>query len=132
LNKFSFLFITVIFIISLTVLVDSLSGIDIQGDRLDTNIPASFDNSGDDVGGNPSEAEELGFFANIWQNVAQIPRAIAEFTGLTGLFNFFAVFFRILTFRVDGIPPLINTLIFAPIALGTIYVLSGLIRGGGV
>ena len=49
-----------------------------------------------------------------------------SFSGVTSLIT---VFFRILTFRLVGVPPIINLMLFLPISIGVVYIIIDIIRG---
>lgn len=47
------------------------------------------------------------------------------------IWSYLAIFFRMLTFQISGIPPIINILAFYPITAGVIFMLVDIIRGNG-
>ena len=47
-----------------------------------------------------------------------------------GIFDYIAVFFDIMTFRIDGLPTAFS-LVFLPLTIGTLYIVVTLLRGGG-
>lgn len=47
------------------------------------------------------------------------------------VFNTIAVIFMFLTYQVEGIPALINTVMISPIGAGVLWLSVRLIRGGG-
>ena len=49
-----------------------------------------------------------------------------SFSGVTSLIT---VFFRILTFRLVGVPTVINLFLFLPISIGVVYIIIDIIRG---
>lgn len=59
---------------------------------------------------------------------AAIQAAIAP---LRWVFNSIAVIVEFMTYQVEGIPPLINTVIIAPIGGGILWLAVRLVRGGG-
>jgi hypothetical protein len=46
-------------------------------------------------------------------------------------FNAIAVIVTFMTYQVDGIPPLINTVIITPLGAGILWLAARIIRGGG-
>lgn len=50
---------------------------------------------------------------------------------LSTIWNYVSIFFRMITFQIDGIPSIFNLLIFYPLTAGTLYMLIDIIRGNG-
>ena len=48
--------------------------------------------------------------------------------GFSGVLSFMRTFFDILTFQLDGIPPIINLLFFLPISIGMVYVIAEIVK----
>ena len=61
-----------------------------------------------------------------WQNIPFIGELLSADVWLA---NSLVVFLAIMTFQVDEIPTLVNTLIFVPIALALLWMIIGLVRG---
>lgn len=47
------------------------------------------------------------------------------------VFDAVAAFFKIITYQVDGIHPLVSTMALVPISVATVWMVLRLIRGGG-
>lgn len=50
---------------------------------------------------------------------------------LSSVWNYIALFFRIMFFQVEGIPMIFNLIVFYPLTAGTIYMVVDIIRGNG-
>lgn len=48
--------------------------------------------------------------------------------GFSGVLQFMRTFFDILTFQLEGIPPIINLLFFLPISIGMVYVIAEIVK----
>lgn len=72
--------------------------------------------------------------ASTTENLADISLS----TETPGLLNFLGqvwaylgVFFRMMTFQIDGIPAVFNLFVFLPITFGMLYIVVDTIRGNG-
>jgi len=58
--------------------------------------------------------------------------APGRFTSIIGfIWNYVSLFFRIIFFQVNGIPPIFNLIIFYPLTAGTLYMFIDIVRGNG-
>jgi len=48
---------------------------------------------------------------------------------LSGVLKILESFYKIVTFRVGGIPPFLNLLVFYPVSFGILYMIINIIRG---
>lgn len=89
---------------------------------------------------------QFGISQEVWSTPDQLDAPSEECSGfLCGLetaiqavlipirwvFNSIAVVFMFLTYQVEGIPALINTVIITPIGGGILWIAVRLVRGGG-
>ena len=49
-------------------------------------------------------------------------------TTSTSIFNMIGMFFKIITFQVDGIPVIINIIVFYPLTFGIIYIIVDILK----
>lgn len=50
---------------------------------------------------------------------------------LSTIWNYITIFFRMITFQVEGVPAIFNLIIFYPLTAGTLFMLIDIIRGNG-
>jgi hypothetical protein len=50
---------------------------------------------------------------------------------LTQVWSYLGVFFRMMTFQINGIPAIFNLFVFLPITFGMLYIVVDTIRGNG-
>lgn len=48
---------------------------------------------------------------------------------LTGIWSVFGTFFKLLAFRVNGVPPLFTIIAIYPASLGILYIIISMVRG---
>ena len=48
--------------------------------------------------------------------------------GFSGVLAFIRTFFDILTFQLEGIPPIINLLFFLPITIGMVFIIAEIVK----
>lgn len=90
-SKLTFLLFTVFAMVALTLLADSIAGIQASNDIV-TNPPT-----------------------NITADVS-------------GILRFLRTFFDILTFRLEGIPTILNLVFFFPITIGLLFIIVEVVK----
>ena len=103
-SKLGFLLFSTMFIYLSTVIVNYMPQFDNQSNIFDRTYP-------------DAPPESTGFFEGIFNTFGD-------------MLEFLAVFFDMLTFRVDGLPAAFS-LLFIGLTIGILYILVTLIRGGG-
>jgi len=91
LSKLGFIILTVFAMVSITLLADSITVVEVTS----------------------------GLNADVGTEVT---------SGFGGVLSFIQTFFDIMTFNLDGIPPVVNLLFFLPITIGMVYVIAGIVK----